>query len=64
MKITKQPDRILNTETNTKILLFLRETGAEWNGSQIVKKKQKQPGFKPGPLCYVVAYPAQLHSSA
>ena len=38
MRITKPLDRILNTETKTKILRFLCRTGAEWNGSQIAKE--------------------------
>jgi len=38
MKITKPLDKILNTETKTKILRFLCRTGAEWNGSQIAKE--------------------------
>lgn len=43
MKITKPLDKILNTETKTKILRFLCRTGAEWNGSQIAKEMGVTP---------------------
>ena len=38
MKITKPLNKILNSEVKIKILRFLCETAAEWNGRQIAKE--------------------------
>ena len=38
MKITKPLNKILDSEAKIKILRFLCETGAEWNGRQIAKE--------------------------
>lgn len=38
MKFTKPLDTILNTEVKTRILRFLCNTNAEWNGNQIARE--------------------------
>jgi predicted nucleotidyltransferase len=43
MKITKPLNKILDSEAKIKILRFLCETGAEWNGRQIAKELAVAP---------------------